>query len=99
LAISYSIVKKHGGLLHLEDSSPAGSTFTFYLPAANGKLVGPEPPSPEPPPDFDRQRILVMDDDDAVRELTSELLGTLGFQVTAFTEGVEARSRHTSACA
>ena len=90
LAISYSIVKKHGGLLHLEDSSPAGSTFTFYLPAANGKLVDPEPPSPEPPPDFDRQRILVMDDDDAVRELTSELLGTLGFQVTAVPDGVAA---------
>src|SRR3954447_18213853 len=33
LAISYSIVKKHGGLLLLENSSSEGSTFTFYLPA------------------------------------------------------------------
>lgn len=90
LAISYSIVKKHGGLLHLESSSPTGSTFTFYLPAANGKVASPEPPTPEPRLRFDSQRILLMDDDDAVRELTSELLGTLGFQVTAVPDGAAA---------
>ena len=35
LSISYSIVKKHGGLLHLESSSPEGSAFAFYLPASD----------------------------------------------------------------
>src|SRR4029077_4560897 len=43
LSISYSIVKKHGGILHLENSSPEGSTFTFYLPATDRKLTAPEP--------------------------------------------------------
>ena len=39
LAISYSIVKKHGGLLHLESTSPDGSTFAFYLPASDAALA------------------------------------------------------------
>ena len=39
LAISYSIIRKHGGFLHLERTSPAGATFAFYLPAAPGKVV------------------------------------------------------------
>jgi CheY-like chemotaxis protein len=97
LAISYSIVKKHGGLLHLENSSPAGSTFSFYLPAANGKTVILEPGSSDAPVSFDRQRILVMDDDDSVRELTSELLGTLGFQVTAVPDGAAALKTYEGA--
>jgi two-component system cell cycle sensor histidine kinase/response regulator CckA len=90
LAISYSIVKKHGGMLHLESSSQDGSTFTFYLPGSNGKVTTSQPPDTERPFRFDRQRILVMDDEVAVRELTSELLGTFGFDVTAVPDGIEA---------
>src|SRR3989442_9920154 len=30
LSISYSVVKKHGGFLQLENTSPDGSTFAFY---------------------------------------------------------------------
>src|SRR5436305_4686774 len=36
------------------------------------------------------QRILVMDDEEGIRELTSQLLNTLGYEVTAVTDGVEA---------
>src|SRR5207245_9160935 len=36
---------------------------------------------------FNHQRVLVMDDEAAIRELTSELLGTLGYQVTAVPDG------------
>src|SRR6267378_668925 len=38
LSIGYSIVKKHGGMLHLENFSPEGSTFTFYLPATDRQI-------------------------------------------------------------
>ena len=37
LSISFSIVKKHGGMLHLEQSSPSGAVFSFYLPAARAE--------------------------------------------------------------
>jgi PAS domain S-box-containing protein len=90
LSISFSIVKKHGGLLHLEQSSPSGAVFSFYLPGARGepevvKSIGNGPGMPSP-----LQRILVMDDEEGIRELTSQLLNTLGYEVTAVTDGVEA---------
>lgn len=90
LAISYSIVKKHGGLLHLESSSPDGSTFTFYLPATDGKAAPVVVPAGGRPFHFNHQRILVMDDEAAIRELTSQLLSTLGYEVTAVPDGLEA---------
>ncbi|PYK80042.1 MAG: hypothetical protein DMF40_11505 [Verrucomicrobia bacterium] len=90
LSISFSIVKKHGGMLHLEQSSPCGAVFSFYLPAARGepaviKPMGNGPGMPSP-----LQRILVMDDEEGIRELTSQLLNTLGYEVTVVTDGVEA---------
>jgi len=90
LAISYSIVTKHGGLLHLENSSPDGSTFAFYLPAADAEAEREAVHAMHPPPQFDRPRVLVMDDEEAIRELTAQLLGTLGYQVAAVPDGTEA---------
>ncbi len=89
LAISYSIVKKHGGLLLLEDSSAQGSTFSFYLPASAGPLAAQEKQSATTSHTA-QLRVLVMDDEPAIRELTSQLLGTLGYEVTAVPDGTEA---------
>ena len=94
LSISYSVVKKHGGLLHLERTSADGSTFSFYLPATDS-----EPPVPGPTLEneifsFNHQRVLVMDDEAAIRDLTSELLGTLGYKVTTVPDGAEALKKY-----
>ena len=90
LAISYSIVKKHGGLLLLE-SSPEGAAFSFYLRASEGVArSAPNSRSSGRPFQYNHQRILVMDDEAAIRELTSQLLGTLGYEVTAVPDGLEA---------
>src|SRR5947208_8063415 len=75
LSISFSIVKKHGGMLHLEQSSASGAVFSFYLPAARAepaivKNVGSGLTT-------GLHRVLVMDDEEGIRELTSQLLNTL----------------------
>jgi PAS domain S-box-containing protein len=90
LAISYSIVKKHGGLLLLENSSPDGSVFAFYLRASEHAVSTPEARASGRPFQYNHQRILIMDDEAAIRELTSQLLGTLGYEVTAAPDGLEA---------
>jgi nitrogen-specific signal transduction histidine kinase/ActR/RegA family two-component response regulator len=92
LAISYSVVKKHGGLLLLENSSLDGSTFAFYLRASesSAKVASEALTTSGRPFHYNHQRILVMDDEEAIRELTSQLLGTLGYEVTAVPDGLEA---------
>jgi PAS domain S-box-containing protein len=91
LAISYSVVKKHGGLLLLENSSPQGSVFAFYLRASEKAAKRmPRGRAGGRPFRYNHQRILVMDDEEAIRELTSQLLGTLGYEVTAVPDGLEA---------
>jgi CheY-like chemotaxis protein len=90
LSISYSVVKKHGGLLLLESTSPDGSTFAFYLPATDAEPQVAEPTLANEIFSFNHQRVLVMDDEAAIRDLTSELLGTLGYRVTAVPDGSEA---------
>lgn len=90
LAISYSIVKKHGGLLQLESTGSEGSVFAFYVPASDEKLVAPDHRIADRTFHFNHQRVLVMDDEAAIRELTSQLLSTLGYEVTAVPDGSEA---------
>jgi two-component system, cell cycle sensor histidine kinase and response regulator CckA len=90
LSISYSIIKKHEGLLQLEHTSPRGSIFSFYLPATDAEPSVPEPTLANQIFNFTCQRVLVMDDEAAIRDLTSELLATLGYQVTSVADGKEA---------
>lgn len=91
LSMSYSIIKKHGGGLTLESSSPEGATFSFYLPATAAQVpAAPPRPAPTRVVIARHQRVLVMDDEPAIRELTSHLLGTLGYEVTAVPDGLEA---------
>ncbi len=97
LSISYSVVKKHGGFLQLENTSPEGSTFAFYLPATDAEPQMSQPALANEIFSFDHQRVLVMDDEVAIRDLTSELLGTLGYEVTAVPDGAEALKTYEDA--
>ncbi len=90
LSIGYSIVKKHGGLLHLESSSAEGSTFSFYLPAADAVAFQKELFATEALLPFHHHRVLVMDDEPAIRDLTTQLLASLGYEATSVPDGQEA---------
>ena len=64
--------------------------FSFYLPATDADLSVPEPTLANEVFKFNHQRILVMDDEAAIRDLTSELLSTLGYDVTSVPDCAEA---------
>jgi len=82
LAITYGIVQRAGGTVQLETRPGFGARFTIYLPAE-----GPtEPPiSPvaqsRPPRSGVGETILVVEDDPAVREVVTALLGEAGYRV------------------
>ena len=89
LAVSYSIVRKHGGAITVDSEPGKGSTFTFYLPASRKPL--------ERRGDGERGRlptgsgrILVLDDEEFIRRLTCRMLERLGYEPVAVSDGESA---------
>jgi PAS domain S-box-containing protein len=88
LSTSYSIVRSHGGHITVESDLGIGTTFNIYLPASEeGK---PLPGAEEERFVTGKGRILVMDDEEAVREVARGMLETLGYSVTLAKDGTEA---------
>ncbi len=90
LAISQSIISKHGGHITAESSSGNGSTFTIYLPAADeardhgGQETAAATTAPE------GAKIMIMDDDEMVREVVTAMLGRMGHEAATAVNGEEA---------
>ena len=92
LAIIYSIIKKHDGHISATSKPGQGTTFTIYLPASSG--TGKTVPSEEEPAtvDFGRRKILIMDDEEMIRDLAESTFSHLGFEVILAKNGAEAVS-------
>jgi len=89
LATAYSIIKKHNGHISVESELSVGTTFYIYLPAEPEEEFVKEI-SKEEGNILDGLKILVMDDQEIIRELTQAILGDLGHKVTVAKDGLEA---------
>ena len=92
LATTYSIIKNHNGLITVESQVHLGSTFTLYLPASRHHEIPADQPGPINPVIAGTGRVLIVDDEEAIRALVEFTLDRLGYEVegaeTAL-EGVE----------
>ena len=97
LAICYSVLKKHRGAVTFTSQNGVGSSFSIYLPASKPKNP-PEPPTASvPAPAQSNGRVLIMDDDPGIRDLTKVLLTRSGYQVSLAAEGREALKSYAAA--
>jgi PAS domain S-box-containing protein len=92
LATSYSIVKRHGGHLGVESEVGRGSVFHVYLLAAEGEAPLKRDAGTE---EIEGSgRVLIMDDEEMVRDSTGEMLKMLGYHVEFACDGREALERY-----
>ena len=89
LASSYAIVNKHGGLIKVESEMNIGTTFFVYLPASVKKSFETDK-SEVITPLADNCKILVMDDEEPIRNASKQMLSFLGYSVECAKDGEEA---------
>lgn len=90
LAISYSIIKNHDGMILVHSEQEKGTTFTIYLPAVP-RTEDDLTAVPDDKKSFPiKGRVLVMDDEEFVREISMEILNYLGCESAAAADGHEA---------
>ncbi len=81
LATSYSIVKAHNGFIDCVSAPGEGTRFDIYLPVADATSV--TVAGQEDPGELRRgdERILIVDDEETLRNLTKDFLENLGYQL------------------
>ena len=89
LALAYGIVREHGGDIRASSSIGKGAAFTVYLPVLEhgdaAEVLNPDATYPT-----GTERILLVDDEEAVVRMEAHMLERLGYVVTRTTSCLEA---------
>lgn len=91
LAQVYGIINQHNGYVEVETDLETGTTFLIYLPAIEaGEKLEVEAPNRIDVIETQDKRILIVDDDNSIRETLQEILEMCNYQVNTAINGVEA---------
>ena len=93
LSMVFGIVKNHGGCVDVRSEAGAGTVFRIHLPESPD---GAPKEKAEMDPAFPRGRgrILLVDDQEPVREVAKDMLEALGYDVVTAADGLEGVSRY-----
>jgi PAS domain S-box-containing protein len=103
LATSFSIIKRHEGVLQVASELGKGTTFSFYLPANPLSLPQSEikrkkvAPSNNNHPITKGKRILVLEDEAAIQNLIQKFLTFNGYKVDVVADGTQVIEMYQSA--
>jgi two-component system, cell cycle sensor histidine kinase and response regulator CckA len=90
LATVYGIVTQVDGHVWVESVPGAGTTFTVLLPATDQIMTGPEEEAVPRERTRGGETVLVVEDEDALREVTRRILARNGYEVLTAANGPEA---------
>ncbi len=88
LASAYGIIKNHGGFINVYSEKGSGTSFTVFLPAS-AKTASTEKTAPQPVLKGSGT-VLLVDDEQMILDVGSQMLGKLGYQVLTAPNGKEA---------
>ncbi|MCY3414399.1 MAG: PAS domain S-box protein [Candidatus Heimdallarchaeota archaeon] len=95
LSVTMGIIKSHNGAIEVETSQGVGTTFRIYLPKSDKPII--EETSIVVEELVDRSgKILLVDDDTMVRNVTTRMIKHFGFQVIAAENGQIALDKFSS---
>jgi len=95
LSSAYSIVKNHGGYITVESEPGRGSVFHVFLPAVEIEESRRE--TRMLVPERGAGKILIMDDEEIVRDIVENMLKYIGYRVVTANDGIEAIERYREA--
>jgi PAS domain S-box-containing protein len=89
LATVYGIIKQHDGIIEVESEPGKGSAFHAYLPLVPAAPAGPAAAEPEELKGG-TETVLIAEDDEVIRRLTSTVLREFGYTVLEAADGEQA---------
>ncbi|MBN1832185.1 MAG: PAS domain S-box protein [Deltaproteobacteria bacterium] len=89
LTVVWNVVKEHDGYVNVE-SNEKGTTFDLYFPITRLELSGDDLEIPIESLRGNGEKILVVDDVESQRDISSRILEKLGYEVYAVPSGEEA---------
>ena len=95
LATSYSIIKKHNGIIKVSSEINVGSTFEIYLPSTNINTTQKDQKIENN--DHFYGKILFMDDDKDIQVVMEKMLSKMGFEVEVASDGETAFKMYNDA--
>ena len=90
LSTALTIVKSHGGFMNVYSEINRGSQFAVYLPALDAPGKAETSALQTDLPIGNGELILVVDDEESIREITRGTLETFGYEVVTASDGTEA---------
>ncbi|MFQ5452921.1 MAG: response regulator, partial [Candidatus Zixiibacteriota bacterium] len=88
LAIVYGIVARHGGKISLESNQHSGTVFTVKFPRP--EMINEESEITRRQRKFENLKILIVDDDEQIREVLDDMLTIEGHNITTCSDGSSA---------
>ncbi|MDY0042280.1 MAG: ATP-binding protein, partial [Desulforhabdus sp.] len=97
LSMAYSIIKRHDGIIAVDSKPDVGTTFYIDLPASDKSPVKETEKGDSYALNSGKGKILVMDDEEPIRDLVGQMLNLLGYDVTSARDGNEAIAIYSEA--
>ncbi|MFW5870822.1 MAG: response regulator, partial [Candidatus Sumerlaeota bacterium] len=92
LSAVYGILKSHGAMVRVDSEPDIGTCFTIHFQATGQKVQALGDGARVAPTRGGTETILVADDEEAIRMVSTDILRTLGYRVISAADGEEAVS-------